>query len=122
MARPAERDLPKLRRAEMWSVWFRRIVTHAAIDAARAHRRLTRLQLPEIEPERDPAGPIADRDEVLRTLLTLAPDERAVLVMRFGHDIEFAEIARLMGLPLGTAKSKLHRALRKLRETIGRQQ
>jgi RNA polymerase sigma-70 factor (ECF subfamily) len=115
----AWRDLPKLRSAEMWSFWFRRIVTNAAIDGARAGRRIKQIKPPGVGSERDPAATIADRDQVFRALLLLAPDERAILVMRFGHDLEVTEVARLMGLPLGTTKSKLHRSLRKLRESTG---
>jgi RNA polymerase sigma-70 factor (sigma-E family) len=45
--------------------------------------------------------------------------QRAVLVLRFGQDLTEAEVARLLGLPLGTVKSLGHRALARLRQRLG---
>lgn len=44
----------------------------------------------------------------------MTPEERAILVMRYGHDLEIADVARLLGQQLGTTKSKLYRSLRKV--------
>jgi RNA polymerase sigma-70 factor (sigma-E family) len=45
--------------------------------------------------------------------------QRAVLVLRFHQDLTEAQVARLLGLPLGTVKSLSHRALARLREQLG---
>jgi RNA polymerase sigma-70 factor (sigma-E family) len=45
--------------------------------------------------------------------------QRAVLVLRFHQDLTEAQVARLLGLPLGTVKSLGHRALARLRERLG---
>ena len=50
---------------------------------------------------------------------TLPARQRAVLVLRFREDLTEAEVARLLGLPLGTVKSLGHRALARLRERLG---
>jgi RNA polymerase sigma factor (sigma-70 family) len=111
----AWRDLPKLRRPDLWIYWFRRIVTRAAIDGARTGRRVHHGSLDPAGTEPDPAAAAADRNQVLRALLKLPPEERAVLVLRYGHDLATAEVARVLGM----AKSRIHRALRKLRDSIG---
>jgi RNA polymerase sigma factor (sigma-70 family) len=49
---------------------------------------------------------------------TLPVRQRAVLVLRFREDLTEAEVARLLGLPLGTVKSLGHRALARLRERL----
>jgi RNA polymerase sigma-70 factor (sigma-E family) len=49
----------------------------------------------------------------------LPPRQRAVLVLRFHQDLTEAQVARLLGLPLGTVKSLGHRALARLRERLG---
>ena len=50
---------------------------------------------------------------------TLPARQRAVLVLRFREDLPEVEVARLLGLPLGTVKSLGHRALARLRERLG---
>ena len=50
---------------------------------------------------------------------TLPARQRAVLVLRFREDLTEVEVARLLGLPLGTVKSLGHRALARLRERLG---
>jgi RNA polymerase sigma factor (sigma-70 family) len=48
----------------------------------------------------------------------LAPDDRAILALRFYQDLEIPDAAAALGIPLGTAKSRLHRAIGRLREQM----
>ena len=57
-------------------------------------------------------------DSVWTAVKGLPPDQRAVVVLRFYEDASLQEIADLLGRPLGTVKSHLHRALRKLAKEI----
>jgi RNA polymerase sigma-70 factor (ECF subfamily) len=41
-----------------------------------------------------------------------------LLVLRFGHDLELSQVAEALGIPVGTAKSRLHRALARLRDEL----
>ena len=50
---------------------------------------------------------------------SLPPRQRAVLVLRYQEDLTEVEVARLLGLPVGTVKSASHRALARLRERLG---
>ena len=50
---------------------------------------------------------------------SLPPRQRAVLVLRYREDLTEVEVARLLGLPVGTVKSASHRALARLRERLG---
>jgi RNA polymerase sigma factor (sigma-70 family) len=52
----------------------------------------------------------------LRTIGCLDADERAVVVLRYWADLPLAEIASRLGWRLGTVKSRLHRALEKMRD------
>ena len=49
----------------------------------------------------------------------LPPRQRAVVVLRYKEDLSEAEVARLLGLPLGTVKSAGHRAMARLRQRLG---
>ena len=59
------------------------------------------------------------REELAEALRTLPAGQREVLLMRFVDDLELAEIAAALELPLGTVKSRLHHALATLREAPG---
>lgn len=114
----AWRDLPRLRDLEMWSAWFRRIVTNAAVDIARKTSRRAPLIPAAGQATPDVAHAVEAADGMRRALDLLAPDERALLVLRYGHDLELPAVANLMGIRLGTAKSRLHRTLNKLRRLM----
>ena len=97
--------------------WLRRTVCHRAIDRLRRRPRMADLPLDAAAqlqaPEQD-ADPLVDRR--LRELLTrLPPMPRAVLLLRYQEDLDPAEIARALGLPVNTVKSHLRRSLALLR-------
>ena len=68
----------------------------------------------------DAALAIADRDLIERAFRRLPPDQRAVIVLRFYLDLTMPEVAETLGVPLGTAQSRLHRGLAALRAGIDR--
>jgi RNA polymerase sigma-70 factor (ECF subfamily) len=51
-------------------------------------------------------------------LASLSPERREVLTLRFVDDLSLAEIAAALDVPLGTVKSRLHLALKQLREDL----
>jgi RNA polymerase sigma factor (sigma-70 family) len=89
----------------------RSLLRRAAVEA----RSLARSRPEELVV---PAGD--ERGLVLwQAVQALPARQRAVLVLRFHQDLPEAEVARLLGLPLGTVKSLGHRALARLRERLG---
>lgn len=106
-------DLPDLRAADRWPPWFRRLVVHAALDRARRPHRVREVAL--IGQDAPGAGDIearvADEDRVRRALADLPAADRALLVLRFGEDLDVQGVADAMKIPIGTAKSRLHRVL-----------
>ena len=58
------------------------------------------------------------RDAVERGLAVLEPELRATVVLRFYADLAVPEIAKAMHVPEGTVKSRLHRAMAVLRQTL----
>src|SRR5215211_6336567 len=62
----------------------------------------------------------SERSMVLwEAVQALPPRQRAVLVLRYKEDLTEAEVARLLGLPVGAVKSASHRALARLRQRLG---
>jgi RNA polymerase sigma-70 factor, ECF subfamily len=66
----------------------------------------------------DPFQAFIERDALLGGLDRLTVDERVVVVLRFWADLPLEAIGERTGWPIGTVKSRLHRALRRLREAV----
>ena len=116
----AWRALPSLRDAELWGGWFRRLTVTAAIDFHRRRRsgNLEPLEDHEPPPLPDAQHSLAARDETRRLISRLDARDQALLVLRFGHDLELPACAEALGIPVGTAKSRLHRTLARLRAEL----
>jgi RNA polymerase sigma factor (sigma-70 family) len=66
----------------------------------------------------DASGTIADRDQLDAALRRLGPEERSIVVLHYYLDLTLPEAAKALGIPVGTAKSRLHRSLQALRVTV----
>ena len=117
----AWRDLPGLRDPDRFDAWLHRLTVNTCLDAAR-HRRRRVIEV-ELTPMMDIAipdgsGPRADRDELDAALRGLEPELRAIVVLHYYLDLTLPETAQALGVPVGTVKSRLHRALAALRLTV----
>jgi len=63
---------------------------------------------------------VESRDEVRRALAALSPEHRQVVMLRYFTGLSLPQLAQVLNCREGTVKSRLHRALRHLREEIGR--
>jgi RNA polymerase sigma factor (sigma-70 family) len=117
----AWRDLPKLRDPDRFDAWLHRLTVNACIDQARRRRRrpteveLTPIHAPAIG---DGAGNLADRDLVDSVLRRLDERGRAIIVLHYFLGMPLTEVAATLGLPTGTVKSRLHRALEDMRFAV----
>ncbi len=114
----AWRDLPGLRDPDRFDAWIHRITVRSCLTILRRRRR----RVIEVEltstvdvPVRDSGSFVVDRDQVERALRELDPGMRAVVVAHFFLGQPLPEVAAALGIPLGTAKSRLHRSLRIMR-------
>ena len=114
------RDLPKLRDVARFDAWTYRIVVNACYaEAAKARQTLRDLARPDKAPVvADPFGTVVDRDELERAFSRQKVEHRAVLVLRYYMDLPVEEVATTLDIPLGTAKSRIHHALRAMRSAI----
>jgi RNA polymerase sigma-70 factor (ECF subfamily) len=110
--------------------WIYRIAVNLALSDRRrkkaAFRRRQTRRDDSIDPaddpsQTDPALPLerAERDDrVHEALKALAPDHRAVVVLKDLDGLRYEEIAATLGIPVGTVRSRLHRARSELRERL----
>ena len=117
----AWRDLPTLRDTARFDAWLRRLVVNACYMEARGERRwLSRLTV--IARDQHVTGDIArsvvDRDQLERSFRELSPEHRAVVVLHHHIGLPLTEIADTLGIPVGTARSRLHYAIRQLRTLL----
>jgi len=117
----AWRDLPTLRSPDRFDAWLHRLLVRACIDEARRLQRhrvdveLTPIHAPAVE---DGVSVSDDRDQLERGFSRLDPEARALIVLHHYLDLPLPEVAIALGIPLGTAKSRLHRALQSMRAAL----
>jgi RNA polymerase sigma-70 factor (ECF subfamily) len=101
----------QLREADAFDSWLVRIAVTQCYNATRRRRRSTVIS------ENDPGGssPSPHRDVGLRELVAaLPPKERTLVVLHYGYGYRVDEIATMVGVPAGTARSILFRARKHL--------
>jgi RNA polymerase sigma-70 factor (ECF subfamily) len=108
-----------LRDPEAWDAWLYRLTVRACYRLARTAKRRDVIEL-HVEADIEPAShdftdPLVERDRLGRELGRLPVDQRAVMVLHFYLDLPLTEAASVLDIPVGTAKSRLHRGLETLR-------
>ena len=117
----AWRDLPTLREPARFDAWLGRLLYRACIDEVRRLRRhrfdvdLTPIDHPDLD---DANAVMVDRDQLERGFGRLEPEARALIVLHHYLDLPLPEVATALGIPLGTAKSRLFRALQSMRAAL----
>ena len=115
------RNLPRLRDPARFEAWAYRLCVNECHRASRQGKR----SIPEVDPESAPVplGPdefrrVLDHDQLERGFRRLSFDHRVVLVLHHYLDMPMDEVARVLGIPLGTVKSRTHRALEQMRRAL----
>jgi RNA polymerase sigma-70 factor (ECF subfamily) len=117
----AWRELRTLRDADRFEPWLHRILTNECYAEARRRRRWSgEIRILPVEGAYDPDDilGIHDRDQLERAFRRLTLEQRAVLVFHHYLDLPLHEVADRLGIPLGTAKSRLHYATTALRASL----
>ncbi len=113
-----------------FTTWLRRITVNHCLNARRHWLRFFSWEdreaqtLPEgAEKIPSPEDWVLDRErawEVWAAVQRLSPPLRAALVLRYGENLSYQEIAQVLAVPLGTAKWRVHQALERLRRELQR--
>lgn len=114
------RGMPALREAERFDAWLHRLLLNAVNDEAKRRRRvsmtLTDLTVEPTQPDR--VQGLVDRDEIAQVFGRLSLDHRTIVVLHHYLGMTVAEAATVIGIPVGTAKSRLHYATGALRAAL----
>ena len=116
----AWRRLPQLRDPDKFDRWLYRILVMACYAEANRSRRF-RSHVRTVSPAevaRDIAATLADNEALSQAFLELTPAHRAVVVLHHVAGLPLVEVARIVGVSHGTARSRLHYALRSLRSAL----
>ena len=116
------RELPALRDVDRFEAWLHRILVNACYAEARRGRHFA-ADVVLLETDAPASADefsrililIHDRDQLDRGFRRLPPDQRAVLVFRYALGLTVPEVAEHLGIPLGTAKSRLSYATAAIR-------
>ena len=124
----AFRNLKSFDATRRLSSWLFRIAHNTTLDALRRLKpEVVELEgLPEGDPRRDPAAPpapdpleqVALGAALNRALLSLRPDYRAAIALRYDQQLPFDEIGRILGVPEVTARTYVHRARKELARSL----
>ena len=114
------RELPRLRDVDRFDAWMHRLLVRSCADQGRSRRRISsEVDLALIDPSgSDESRATADRDQLERGFQRLGPDQRAAVVLRYYAGFSPDEIAEMLGIPVGTAKSRIHYATEALRAAL----
>jgi len=129
-------QIPRLRDPAAFDGWLNRVVANAALMARRRRGRRREVQVHPVDGDPDSALPaqdgavrrqsdrddnadrVADRDAIVRAFERVRPEQRSILVLHHVDHRPVAEIARMLGVPTGTAKWRLHEARRALERAM----
>jgi RNA polymerase sigma-70 factor (ECF subfamily) len=115
------RDLPQLRDSARFEAWSYRLLVNACYQEGRKERRWTpNLRVLPIDARVADGGleTVVDRDQLERGFRRLSVDQRTVVVLYHYLDKPLDEIARILDIPVGTAHSRLHHAMRGMRAAL----
>lgn len=117
----AWRFLPQLRDPARFEAWAYRLLVRACYaEARRERRRAPNLRSLPLDgpPAADAYGPVVDREQLDVAFRRLTFDHRTIVVLHLYLDQPLDRAAEILGIPVGTAHSRLHHAMRALRAAL----
>ncbi len=114
----AIKGLNKLQNPSLFVSWLFRTLTNKCIDRIRTQQADQRLLRNADIPSE--ASELSNENEPLsQAIQELSHQHRTLIMLRFGQELRIGQIAAMLNIPEGTVKSRLHRALARLREMLG---
>jgi len=119
----AWKGMSALRNPDAWDAWLHRLTVRACFASVRREKRRRVVELhvmpdPELGKPDETMAALLQRDQLERELDRLPIEQRAVIVLRFFADLPLDEVADILDIPIGTAKSRQHRGLQAMRSSM----
>jgi RNA polymerase sigma-70 factor (ECF subfamily) len=115
----AWRNWDTLRDPDRFEPWFDRILVNTCRNRLRARRsQLTDISAEVAQAAGDHTGRLEDRQVIGSAIAELSPDHQVVVALRFYRDLTVDDIATRLGVPAGTVRSRIHYALKRLRDLL----
>jgi len=121
----AWRQLPKLHSRDSFHPWLRAILVNRCRNVLRGRSRRLSPGVLDFDRRSEPADPgppmdarLTEQDSLDAAFEILSPDQRALLSLHYTMDLSIRESAEALGIPTGTAKSRLNGALEALRAAL----
>jgi len=116
------RHLGSIKSGDHLVFWLRKVTCRRSIDEV---RKLPKAPPASLEDIAEPAAESPNLDPLLsrglrRMVASLSEDARAVIILRYQEELDLAEIAEILAIPVNTVKSRLQRSLEILREKFHR--
>lgn len=111
-----------VRDPDRFDAWLNRLLVHACYRLAKRTTRREAREIPMTLPDApglmDLQEDVATREQLERAFRRLKPEQRAALVVHHFLDLPDAEAANVLEIPIGTFKSRLHRASQAMRASV----
>ena len=118
----AWRSIGQLRSSAQAKGWFLSIVANRSRSMRRSHWWSV-IRLPEARSGLpSPTDAVDQREDLSRALGRLSPEERAAVFLRFYEDMKSHEVGEALGITATAARSRIHRALRRLRVDLAEEE
>ncbi|WP_019122142.1 sigma-70 family RNA polymerase sigma factor [Brevibacillus massiliensis] len=113
----AYKQLPRLREPQYFHTWLIRILLNYCHDQTKAKKRWKLIETFR-EEHSHPDDMQHERVHLELAIEQLGPKYKQVIILKYFEDMTIAEIARVIGRPEGTVKTRLHQALSQLRKLL----
>lgn len=113
------RSLQGYKGRKKFKAYLYTIANRLCIDESRKMAFYPLEDVAEIVSTQNEMAQVESREEIRRLLAVLSAEQREAVILRFGQELEFSEIAKVMGCSMRTAQSRVRNALRLMRKEFG---
>lgn len=117
----AYKSIKSLEDPQFFKTWFMRIVINSSINFLNKNKNIVYQEeyLDNGASLQDTSELSIQKIDLFKALDTLSPDQKTIVILRFYQDYKIEEIAEFLSIPLSTAKTRLYKILKILKDQMG---